>query len=119
MIQMANRTNHWTKYIIDGVDYRDICKRNNISETCFYSRVCTLGIPPEYACKIPSVKDRQPLLEIVRLMKENEAMRDEFELWHYNHKCVLEELESARQALKDHSADASKMVGQKGTTNDK
>lgn len=54
-----------------------------------------------------------------RLEKENEAMRDEFELWHYNHKCVLEELESARQALKDHSADASKMVGQKGTTNDK
>ena len=48
-----------------------------------------------------------------RLEKENEAMRDEFELWHYNHKCVLEELESARQALKDHSADASKMVGQK------
>ena len=29
---MANRTNHWTKYIIDGVDYRDICKRNNIHE---------------------------------------------------------------------------------------
>ena len=47
-----------------------------------------------------------------RLEKENEAMRDEFELWHYNHKRVLEELESARRALKDHSADASKMVGQ-------
>lgn len=54
-----------------------------------------------------------------RLEKENEAMRDEFELWHYNHKRVLEELESARRALKDHSADASKMVEQKETTNDK
>ena len=54
-----------------------------------------------------------------RLEKENEAMRDEFELWHYNHKRALEELESARRALKDHSADASKMVEQKETTNDK
>ena len=73
---MANRTNHCTKYIIDGVDYRDICKRNNISETCFYSRVCTLGIPPEDACVIPSVKNRQPLLEIVRLRKTLKEIRD-------------------------------------------
>ncbi len=36
-----------------------------------------------------------------RLEKENEAMREEFEVWHGNHKCVLEDLEIARKALKE------------------
>jgi hypothetical protein len=66
---MSDRTNHYTKYIIDGVDYRDICKRNGISETCFYSRVCSLKIPPEDACVIPTVKQTAPLKEIVRLRR--------------------------------------------------
>lgn len=77
-----------------------------------------------------------------RLEKENEAMREEFEVWHGNYKCEIEEkkqlqkdLEIARKALEsiihyqqmvlhmdeiatnaleqiDHIADVSKMVGQ-------
>ena len=34
-----------------------------------------------------------------RLEEENEAMREEFEVWHGNHKCVLEDLEIAQRAL--------------------
>lgn len=34
-----------------------------------------------------------------RLEKENEAMREEFEVWHGNHKCVLEDNERLQKAL--------------------
>ena len=39
-----------------------------------------------------------------RLEEENEAMREEFEVWHGNHKCVLEDnerLQKTLEALKD------------------
>lgn len=62
---MANRTNHSEKYS----KYLDECKRNGISETCFYSRVITLGIAPEDACVIPTVKETPPLVMIARLRR--------------------------------------------------
>lgn len=34
-----------------------------------------------------------------RLEKENEAMREEFEVWHGNHKCVLEDNERLQKAV--------------------
>jgi hypothetical protein len=34
-----------------------------------------------------------------RLQKENEAMREEFEVWHGNHKCVLEDKERLQKAV--------------------
>lgn len=36
-----------------------------------------------------------------RLEKENEAMREEFEVWHGNYKCEIKDLEIARKALED------------------
>ena len=34
-----------------------------------------------------------------RLEEENEAMREEFEVWHGNHKCVLEDNERLQKAV--------------------
>lgn len=34
-----------------------------------------------------------------RLEEENEAMREEFEVWHGNHKCVLEDKERLHKAV--------------------
>lgn len=34
-----------------------------------------------------------------RLEEENEAMREEFEVWHDNHKCVLEDNERLQKAV--------------------
>ena len=34
-----------------------------------------------------------------RLEEENEAMREEFEVWHGNHKCVLEDKERLQKAV--------------------
>lgn len=36
---------------------------------------------------------------ILALEKENEAMREEFEVWHGNHKCVLEDNERLQKAV--------------------
>ena len=44
-----------------------------------------------------------------RLEKENEAMREEFEVWHGNHKCVLEDNERLQKAV-DFAVDALKEI---------
>ena len=95
----------WHKRDETPKDFCDVVLANFTTGSCcvFFSPFHNLSFDYDRWAYLTDVIAQANKAE--RLEKENEAM--------------LEELESARQALKDHSADASKMVEQKETTNDK
>lgn len=74
-------------------DFCDVVLANSRTGSCcvFFSPFHNVSFNYDKWCYLDDLIAQADKAE--RLQKENEAMREEFEVWHGNHKCVLEDKE--------------------------